>query len=155
MIEEAAAEVGINVYLTVEEAEALGRAAKSNEVKDRRTKALMEQALDQIAIVCRQVRDRIRAGNKFIDGWTRSIPRRASPDPQVEDPTPSEEPAQRERPQYRPFGDLDNLSLKEAGEILGRARNTVYLSYRQGKFPPAVDVGPLLRENIYKREGCL
>ncbi len=42
----------------------------------------------------------------------------------------------------RPLGDPDNLSLKEAGEILGKARNTVYLWYRQGKFPPAVDVGP-------------
>ena len=50
-------------------------------------------------------------------------------------------------PRYRPLGDPDNLSLKEAGEILGKARNTVYLWYRQGKFPPAVDVGLHLHES--------
>lgn len=49
-----------------------------------------------------------------------------------------------ERPRYRPLGDPDNLSLKEAGEILGRKRNTVYLWFRQGEFPPAVDVAPYL-----------
>src|SRR5205807_6106094 len=48
------------------------------------------------------------------------------------------------RPRYRPLGDPDNLSLKEAGGILGKARNTLYLWYRSGKFPPAVDVGPYL-----------
>lgn len=45
---------------------------------------------------------------------------------------------------YRPLGDPDNLSLKEVGQILGKARNTVYLWYRKGKFPPAVDVGPFI-----------
>jgi len=33
-------------------------------------------------------------------------------------------------------GDPDN-SLKEAGEILGKARTTIYLWYRNGGFPPA------------------
>jgi len=42
------------------------------------------------------------------------------------------------------LGDPDNLSLKEAGEILGKARNTIYLWNRNGKFPPAVDVAPFI-----------
>jgi len=36
----------------------------------------------------------------------------------------------------RMAGDPDN-SLKEAGEILGKARTTIYLWYRNGGFPPA------------------
>jgi transposase len=50
-------------------------------------------------------------------------------------------------PRYRPLGDADNLSLKEAAEILGKAHSTVYLWHRQGKLPPAVDVGPHLHVN--------
>jgi hypothetical protein len=42
------------------------------------------------------------------------------------------------------LGDPTTLSLKEAGEILGKARNTIYLWYRNGKFPPAVDVAPFI-----------
>jgi len=41
------------------------------------------------------------------------------------------------------LGDPTTLSLKEAGEILG-ARNTIYLWYLNGKFPPAVDVAPFI-----------
>jgi hypothetical protein len=66
MVEELVAGEGIDIYLTVEDAEALARAAKAADIKDRRTKALMEQTLDQIAVVCRDVRDRIEAGDKWI-----------------------------------------------------------------------------------------
>ena len=145
ILEEMVASEGLDVHLTVEEAEALARAAKSGHIKDPRTKALIDQALDQIGLLCRQVRERVRLGDTFIDAWTRGIPR-----VRVNDPKPEEDPSATQalempRPKYRPLGDRDNLSLKEAGEILGKARNTVYLWYRQGKFPPAVDVGPLLK----------
>lgn len=139
MLEEAVAKEGLDLYLTVEEAEALARAASSG-VDDKRTKALRDQALDQIALLCRQVRERIRQGDTLVDSWARGIPRA-----HVFYELPEEEPAKSEpspapRPKYRPLGDPDNLSLKEAGEILGKARNTVYLWHRQGKFPPAVDI---------------
>lgn len=144
MLEETVAEESIELHLSVEEAEALARAATSSQIKDRRQKALLDQALDQIAVVCRQVRRRVEAGDELIDAWTRTIPRRPSSETPAPEPEDSDEEPPRERPRYRPLGDPDNLSLKEAGEILGKARNTVYLWYRQGKFPPAVDVGPFI-----------
>lgn len=147
MLENAVAEQSIDVHLSVEEAEALARAAKAAAIKDRRTKALVEQALEQIAMVCRQVRERVRAGYPFIDAWARSIPRRTAPDPETATNPPAEEVPERPRPPHRPLGDPDNLTLKEAGEILGKGRNTVYLWYRQGKFPPTVDVGPYIPYN--------
>jgi hypothetical protein len=143
MLEDVVSDQSVDFHLTVEEAEALARAAVDAKSKDRRQKALVDQALDQIAVVCRQVRARVEAGDQLIDPWTRAIPRRppdGPPSPELEE---GEEPP-RERPRYRPLGDPDNLSLKEAGEILGRKRNTVYLWYKQGKFPPAVDVAPYL-----------
>lgn len=136
MFEEAVANESIDLHLTVEEAEALARAAKSSQIKDRRQKALMEQALDQISLLCRQVRERARAGDEFIDAWARSIPRKIRAETEITEPGTPEEQPERPRPRYRPLGDPDNLSLKEAGEILGKARNTVYLWYRSGKFPP-------------------
>lgn len=45
---------GFNVYLPVEEAEALARAAKSSQIKNRRTRALMEQARLQGQPPCRR-----------------------------------------------------------------------------------------------------
>jgi hypothetical protein len=143
MFEEAVGGESIEVHLTVEEAEALARAAASVQIKDRREKALTDQALDQIAIVCRQVRRSVRDADEFIDSWTRGIPRRPPTDAEPVNVSPGDEPAA-PRPRYRPLGDPDNLTLKEAGEILGKARNTVYLWYRQGKFPPAVDAAPFL-----------
>lgn len=77
MFEEAVAEESIDVHLSIEEAEALAQAAQADAIKDKRTKALVEQALDQIAILCRQVRGRVRAGDSFIAVGARSIPRRA------------------------------------------------------------------------------
>ncbi|MFN8232259.1 MAG: helix-turn-helix domain-containing protein [Actinomycetota bacterium] len=139
MLEGTVADQSVELHLTVEEVEALARATVDAKPKDRRQKALVEQALDQIAVVCRQVRARVEAGDELIDSWTRAIPRRPPDEPPSPEPEQPEEPA-RERPRYRPLGDPDNLSLKEAGEILGRKRNTVYLWFKQGKFPPAVDV---------------
>lgn len=145
MLEEAVAEQSIDIHFSIEEAEALARAAVGADIKDKRTKALVGQALDQIAILCRQVRERVRAGDTFVDAWTRSIPRNTVPEATTDEVGSSEEVTRSSR--YRPLGDPDNLSLKEAGEILGKARNTVYLWYRQGKFPPAVDVGPYIPHN--------
>ena len=143
MLEDAVADKSVELHLTVEEAEALARAAVDASLKDCRQKALVDQALDQVAVVCRQVRARGEAGDELIDAWTRAIPRRPPGEPPSPEPEQPEEPP-RERPRYRPLGDPDNLSLKEAGEILGRKRNTVYFWYKQGKFPPAIDVAPYL-----------
>jgi hypothetical protein len=63
-----------------------------------------------------------------------------------EDPSEGVAPRLPRRP-YRPLGDPDNLSLKEAGEILGRARNTLYQWYREGKLPPAVDMAPYMHQH--------
>ena len=145
MFEEAVANESLDVHLTVEEAEALAHAAKSGQIKDPRLKALTDQALDQIGLLCRQVRERVRLGDSFIDAWTRGIPRLRLNDLKPAEDPPAAETPELPKPKYRPLGDPDNLSLKEAGEILGKARNTVYLWYRQGKFPPAVDVGPFLK----------
>jgi hypothetical protein len=83
MFEEAAAEESIDVHLSIEEAEALARAAKAEAIEDKRRRALVDQAIDQIAILCRQVRERVRVGDAFIDGWTRTIPRKTSLDPET------------------------------------------------------------------------
>lgn len=100
----------------------------------------MDQALHQIAMVCRRVRRRVEAGDELIDAWTRTIPRKPWSEAPEPGPEQHDDEPPKERPRYKPLGDPDNLSLKEAGEILGKARNTVYLWYRQGKFPSAVDV---------------
>lgn len=147
MLEEAVAGQSIDIHLSIEEAEALARTAMSVDIKDKRTKALVGQALDQMAILCRQVRERIRAGDTIVDDWTRSIPRKTVPEAMADQIAPSEEIQKTTQFRYRPLGDPDNLSLKEAGEILGKARNTVYLWYRKGKFPPAIDVGPYIPYN--------
>jgi hypothetical protein len=116
MLEESIAEQGIDVHLTIEEAEALARVAKAAPITDKRIRALTEQALDQIAALSRQVRERVRVGDTFIDAWTQRIPRRIEPEPQLSQTGLGEEPIDSPRPRYRPLGDPDNLSLKEAGE---------------------------------------
>lgn len=143
MVEELVAKESIDVHLSVEEAEALARAVKSLDIKDKRASALVDQALDQIGLLCRQVRERVRNADHFIDAWSRGIPRSFRSSISNEQP-PQEETTDSVRHSYRPLGDPDNLSLKEAGEILGKARNTLYVRYRKGKFPPVVDVGPHL-----------
>lgn len=140
MLEDAVGEQGIDLHLSVEEAEALARAAKSERINERRTKALVDQALDQVALLCRQVRERVRVGDAFIDAWTRGIPRTEEPSVEVSSASETPPPA-RKTQRARALGDPDNLTLKEAAQILGKARNTVYLWFKNGKFPPAVDVG--------------
>jgi hypothetical protein len=140
MLEEVVADQGIDVHLDISEAEALARAAKSAIITDKRERTLVAQALDQVALLCRQVRERVRLGDSLIDTCTSSIPRSISAQKTHESSEESEKrPAP--RPRYRPLGDPDHLSLKEVGEILGEARNTLYLWYRNGKLPPAaVDI---------------
>src|SRR5690242_10696157 len=95
-------------------------------------------------MLCRRVRERVRLGDTFIDPWTRGIPRAIEPLPPAAQPAGPDEPQSRERPRHRPLGP-DNLSLTEAGAILGKARSTLHAWYLKGKFPPAVDIGPHLR----------
>ena len=64
MLEETVAEQGVELHLTVEETEALARAAVDTQLRDRRQKALVDQALDQIAVVCRQVRTSVGAASR-------------------------------------------------------------------------------------------
>lgn len=140
MFEHGVAHAAIELHLTVEEAEALAHAIKREAIEHKHTRALANQALDQIALVCRQVRERARVGDVVIERSTSGIPRKLAP---VRTPEPyesHEEVVESPQARYRPLGDPDNLSLKEAGEILGKARNTVYGWYRRGKFPPALDV---------------
>ena len=59
MYEKRAANESIQVHLTIEEAEALARAANAEASQDKRTRALVGQALDQTALLCRQVRERV------------------------------------------------------------------------------------------------
>ena len=102
MLEELVASQTIEVFLTVEEAEALARAAKAGDVEDRRTRALADQALDQIAAICRRVRERVGAGDKILDRWASSIPRRRPPAGDHQDHGPEEQPEPLETHQ-RPF----------------------------------------------------
>lgn len=91
MLEEAVVNESIDLHLTIEEAEALARASKSSQIKDRRQRALTEQALDQISLLCRQVRERVRAGDEFIDSWARGIPPKLRTQTETADPVPHEE----------------------------------------------------------------
>lgn len=138
MFEELVGDQSIDVHLSIEEAEALARAAKCAQINDKRTKALMDQALDQIALLCRQVRERVRAGDTFIDGWTRGIPRDLRREASAEETDSAGDAAKPENNEPQP--EKEDLSLKEAGKILGKSRNTLHSWYRQGKFPPAVEV---------------
>jgi len=144
MFEEQVGDQTIDLHLTIEEAEALARAAKSPDLKDKRTKALAEQALGQVALLCRQVRERVRAGDTFIDGWSRGIPRDWRGRPPVEQPTVDDEASEQaatEKPEK------EDLSLKDAAKLLGKARNTLHSWYKAGKFPPAVEIRHPWRQN--------
>lgn len=132
----------IEIHLTVEEAEAVAAAAAAGALTDKGKRALTDQALDQIGMLCRQVRERVRAADNFIPAPARSIPRKTA-DRAIQVEVLEEEPAP-PRQKYRPLGDADNLTLAEAGEILGKARNTLWLWYKKGALPPAVDVSPHL-----------
>lgn len=141
MFEDAVAHAAIELHLTVEEAEALAVAIKLEAIADKHIRALASQALDQIALVCREIRERARIADAFTEQPPTRILRKATPAATDEADEPSEDIGPPPQTRYRPLGDPDNLTLKEAGEILGKARNTVYGWYRKGKFPPALDVG--------------
>jgi hypothetical protein len=148
MAEKLVREQGINLYLTVEEIEALARSVNGRGPEDARQAALVNQALDHIAHVCQQVRNRVEAGDLQIAHRYTSLPRAR---PSLESTEKKDESEEEKKPAepliYRPLGDPDNLSFKEAGKVLGKARNTLHGWYRQGKFPPAVDVGPYLGQS--------
>ncbi len=132
MFEELVGDQSIDLHLTIEEAEALARAAKSPELKDKRTKALAEQALDQIAVLCRQVRARVRDGDTFIDSYSRSIPRDWRREAPVAQPATDGEAS--DRPEQQP-PEKEDLSLKDAAKILGKARNTCTRGTRRESSP--------------------
>ncbi len=133
IFEDKVADQTIEPYLSVEEAEALAHAAASSEIKDKRQKALTHQALEQIGLLCRGVRERMRVGDEHVDAWARRVPRWqcCRPDEPTIEQKVEEEPAGP--------GEKEELSLKDAGKILGKARNTLFAWYRAGKFPPAVE----------------
>ena len=148
MTEKLVQEQAINLYLTFEEIEALARSVKGTEPKDARDAALTDQALDQIAYVCQQVRNRVEAGDQEVAHRHTSLPRtRPSLESREEEEESEGEEEPTARSTYGPLGDSDNLSFKEAGLILGKARNTLHGWYRDGKFPPAVDAGPYLGQS--------
>jgi hypothetical protein len=149
MTEKLVQEQGINLYLTVEEIEALARSVNRREPKDARDAALTGQALDQIAYVCQQVRNRVEAGDQEVTRRHSSLPRARPSLDSTEEEEESEglEEVITDVAPYRPLDDPDNLSFKEAGQILGKARNTLHGWYRDGKLPPAVDVAPFLGQS--------
>lgn len=57
MLDEQVANEQLDVYLSVEEAEALADAAESAEVPDKRKRALVQQATEQIQLLASQVRE--------------------------------------------------------------------------------------------------
>lgn len=120
MFEEEVGQETIDVHFSLEEAESLARVANGSPEANKPTKALAAQALDQIGMLCRQVRERVRLGDEFINPWTRSTPRRSGPAPEPETAGPKKDTPLPAKSRYRPLGDPDNLSLKEAGEIVGK-----------------------------------
>lgn len=133
ILEGLVADEHIDLRLSVEEAEALATAACAAPIKDRRAKAVVHQALEQIAYACGSVRERVRGADEYFD-WARGIQPRPPDEPPVDEPpveqadeTPPAEPPQ---PAY--------VSLKGAAKIIGKAPSTLYKWHREGKFPPAV-----------------
>ena len=70
----------IHLVWTIEEAEAVATAACSAPISDRRKKAIVEQALDQLSLLCGDIRETVRGGDLFYE-WRRGIPRRPPDDP--------------------------------------------------------------------------
>lgn len=133
----------IDVRLTVEEAEALARMAAAGHVEDKRTRALAHQALDQMAHLCRVIRERVASADDFF-GWARQLHLERLEDTSDEEsaaPGADDAAAEPERPKVEPRV----VSLKRAARILGKAPSTLYKWYREGNFPPAVDVSKLSR----------
>ena len=135
MLEDLVAREYVDLHLSIEEAEGPATAACAAPIKDRRTKDVVHQALEQIAYACGSVRARVRGADEYYD-WARGIQPRPPDDPPVEEEPPPErddvEPTQPPQPAY--------VSLKGAAKIIGKAPSTLYNWHREGKFPPAVDV---------------
>jgi hypothetical protein len=135
MLDELVAREYVDLHMTIEEAEALATAACAAPLRDRRTKDVADQALEQIAYACGSVRARVRGADEYYD-WARGIQPRPPDEPPVEDEPPEDvdeaTPAEPPQPAY--------VSLKGAAKIIGKAPSTLYKWHREGKFPPAVDV---------------
>jgi hypothetical protein len=69
MMAEQVARDQLNVFLSVEEAEALAGAAESAEVTDKRTAAVVRQAAGQLRLLASQVREARRQAETHIDWY--------------------------------------------------------------------------------------
>ena len=69
MLAEQVASDQLNVFLSVEEAEALADAAESAEVTDRRTAAVVRQAAGQLRLLASQVREARRQAETHVDWY--------------------------------------------------------------------------------------
>ena len=120
MMAEQVARDQLNVFLSVEEAEALAGAAESAEVTDKRTAAVVRQAAGQLRLLASQVREARRQAETHID-WYAELKRdlrRAERERAERDlakaeawvarldallarqPEPPEDPARRSRPRH-------------------------------------------------------
>ena len=118
MLAEQVAGDQLNVFLSVEEAEALASAAESAEVPDKRTAAVVRQAAGQLQLLASQVREARRQAETYIE-WHAELKRdlRRTERTRVErdlakaeagvarlnallarQPEPPEDPARRSRP---------------------------------------------------------
>jgi hypothetical protein len=69
MLAEQVASDQLNVFLSVEEAEALAGAAESAEVTDKRTTAVVRQAAGQLRLLASQVREARRQAETHVDWY--------------------------------------------------------------------------------------
>ena len=69
MLAEQVASDELNVFLSVEEAEALAGAAESAEVTDKRTAAVVRQAAGQLRLLASQVREARRQAETHVDWY--------------------------------------------------------------------------------------
>jgi hypothetical protein len=74
MLAEQVASDQLNVFLSVEEAEALASAAEAAEVTDKRTAALVKQAAGQLQLLASQVREARRQAETHVD-WHAELKR--------------------------------------------------------------------------------
>jgi hypothetical protein len=120
MLAEQVAEEQLNVFLSVEEAEALADAAESAEVADKRVAAVVRQAAGQLRLLASQVREARRQAETYVDWYAelkrdlrRAERQRAERDLAkaeaavarlnallARQPKPAEDPARRSRPRH-------------------------------------------------------
>lgn len=88
-------------------------------------------------------------GADELFGWARQLDMErledSSPAPNPNEPDTEETS---EEDSERPKAEPRVVSLKKAARIMGKAPSTVYKWYREGKFPPAVDVSKLSRHPV-------